>query len=317
MITLITGAPGSGKTLYCIDKILRPVLGTTVSGTDDEGNAAVYDRRIYTNINGLLLDHELIDRDWLENIHDRKTTGAFVVFDEVQRVWPNRPNGSKKPPSVEYLETHRHDGIDIVLLTQSPQLLDPAVRALVGRHLHMRRLGSMGAAVVYEWDACSNALNYKNAFTKTPYRYSRQVFKLYKSSRAHTKQTRRLPAAVYFGVAGLLAAAYMWPQLIGRITGQQDQAVQQAETKTASVPDAKPLAAASALPTAAGAAGEVHDQGPIHRELPAPIHAAAQRAALRQVDPASACARSCGLHQHEQQGLQVLHPARHAHGSAI
>ncbi|MDO5625552.1 MAG: zonular occludens toxin domain-containing protein [Pseudomonadota bacterium] len=222
MITLITGAPGSGKTLYCIHKIIQPLVGTHVIGQDEDGGTVIYDRRIYTNINGLLLDHEFVDKDWLDNLHDNKTTGAVVVFDEVQRVWPNRPHGSKKPPAVEYLETHRHDGIDVVLLTQNPQLLDPAVRALVGRHLHMRRFGAFGAAVVYEWDACSNALNFKSAFTKHPYRYSRKVYKLYKSAKVHTKQTRRLPFAVYVAVAGVIGAIYAWPALLGRVTGKED-----------------------------------------------------------------------------------------------
>ena len=213
MITLITGAPGSGKTLYCVDKIIRPMVGTSVAGTDEDGQPAIYERRIYSNINGLLIDHEKVDSAWLENISEKKRPGAFVVFDEVQRVWPNRPTGSKKPAAVEYLETHRHDGIDVVLMTQNPQLLDPAVRKLVGRHLHMRRVGGIGAAIVYEWDACSDTLRFKSAFTKTPYRYSRSAQRLYKSARVHTKQKRKLPFAVWMMVAGLVGAAYMWPTL--------------------------------------------------------------------------------------------------------
>ena len=134
MITLITGSPGSGKTLYCVDKLLRPLIGTTVDSTNDEGETTTYNRTVFTNIPRLLLDHELIDKEWLENIHVNKVTGCVVVFDEVQRVWPNRPSMSKKPAAVEYLETHRHDGIDIIIMTQNPLLLDPAVRALVGRH---------------------------------------------------------------------------------------------------------------------------------------------------------------------------------------
>lgn len=217
MITLITGAPGSGKTLFCVDKIIGPTIGTRVAGVDENGQPAVYQRVVYTNINGLLLEHEMVDAAWLEGLADNKKPGAVVVYDEVQRVWPNRPTGSKKPAAVEYLETHRHDGIDVVLLTQSPQLLDPAVRALVGRHLHMRRVGSFGAAIVYEWDACSNGLNFKQAFSKTPYRYSGKAAAQYKSARVHTKQKRRLPFALWLGLAGLLGALVMWPQLASRL----------------------------------------------------------------------------------------------------
>lgn len=250
MITLITGAPGSGKTLYTVDKLLRGLVGTTVKGQDEDGNPVEYPRTIYSNINGLLIDHELIDAEWLQALHENKTTGAVVVFDEVQRVWPNRPTGSKKPAAVEYLETHRHDGIDLIIMTQNPQLLDPAVRALVGRHLHMRRVGAMGAAVVYEWDACSNSLNFKSAFTKHPYRYSKKAQQLYRSAKVHTKQTRRLPFVFWMFLAGLAGALYMWPNLIGNITGKgkQAQASQatpgQAGTDTATLPAARRSAAA-------------------------------------------------------------------------
>lgn len=221
MITLITGAPGSGKTLYCIDKIIQPLVGTSVLGTGPEGQAIQYPREIFTNINGLKLPHHMIDAAWLSDLATNKQTGAVVVFDEVQRVWPNRPTGSKKPPAVEYLETHRHDGIDVVLLTQNPQLLDPAVRALVGRHLHMRRVGGIGAAVVYEWDACSNGLNFKSAFAKKGYRYSKRVFQLYESAKIHTKQRRSLPAAVWGILIGLGAFSYFGPKFFGSL---QDKA---------------------------------------------------------------------------------------------
>jgi zona occludens toxin len=225
MITLITGAPGSGKTLFCVDKIIRPLIGTTVDGTDNDGNPSTFHRTVFTNINGLLLDHVLIDGAWLENLATNREPGCVVVFDEVQRVWPNRPVGSKKPPAVEYLETHRHDGIDVVLLTQNPQLLDPAVRKLIGRHLHMRRVGAFGAAIVYEWDACSDTLRFKNAFTKTPYRFSRAASKLYTSARVHTKQKRRLPFAVWMALFGVIAAAVMWPSLFGRLFAAKPVAV--------------------------------------------------------------------------------------------
>ena len=68
MITLITGSPGSGKTLYCVDKLLRPLIGTTVDSTNDEGETTTYNRTVFTNIPRLLLDHELIDKEWLEEI---------------------------------------------------------------------------------------------------------------------------------------------------------------------------------------------------------------------------------------------------------
>lgn len=233
MITLITGAPGSGKTLYTIDKLIQPLIGTSVIGTNDDGEAETFDRIIYTNINGLLVEHELIDSEWLQKLHENKKPGMVVVFDEVQRVWPNRVTGSKKPEAVQYLETHRHDGIDVILMTQNPQLLDPAVRALVGRHLHMRRVGAISAAVVYEWDACSNGLNFKNSFKKTPYRYSKKVFGLYKSAKVHTKQTRSVPFAMWVAAAGVLGSFFLVPRFFQTLEGKKLETLSKSEAAPA------------------------------------------------------------------------------------
>ena len=255
MITLITGSPGSGKTLYCVDKLVRPIIGTNVAGVDENGDPATYDRRVYSNINGLLLDHELVDGPWLENLYSNKQPGAFVVFDEVQRVWPNRPVGSKKPAAVEYLETHRHDGIDLVLMTQNPQLLDPAVRKLVGRHLHMRRIGGLGASVVYEWDACSDTLRFKSAFTKILYKYSRSAYQLYKSARVHTKQKRKLPFAVWLLLFAAIGALVMWPQFVGRLKSRALVSSKASVIVSSTPSDASRSVPVSSLsPSAAGAA---------------------------------------------------------------
>lgn len=219
MITLITGAPRSGKSLYTVDKLIQPEIGRMLDIDDDQVGRVIVTRRVLCNINQLMLDHEMIDNEWLSNLHENKKTGDFIVFDEVQRVWPNRPTGSKIPPSVEYLQTHGHDAVDLVILTQSPMLIDPGVRALVGRHLHVRKVGALGGAIVYEWDGCSSSLNFKNAFTKKGYRYSRKAMELYKSARGHTGSRAGLPFVAYLSVIGLVGALVAWPALLGKITG--------------------------------------------------------------------------------------------------
>ena len=101
MITIITGTPGAGKTLYTIEKLLQPLVGATFTYTNDQGQEVTAPRTIYTNINGLLLDHEKIDggdnqglRDW----HQWAKPGAVIVFDEVQRHWQPGSCAHHKPP---------------------------------------------------------------------------------------------------------------------------------------------------------------------------------------------------------------------------
>ena len=239
-ITLVTGVPGSGKTLYTIDKLLRPLVGAVSEKKHDNGTVEKIPRIIYSNINGLLLDHELIDggdnlglRDW----HKWAKPGSVIVFDEFQKFWPPRPNGAKIPDDLQALDTHRHMGVDFILVTQNCMNVDRHIIGLVDRHLHIRRVANMPMAVVYEWDHASKALLYKNSMTKSPWRYDKSVFKLYKSAELHTKQKRKMPGLVWFILAGLGGLAYAAPTLKARL---------EERVHGAPVAQVKPAAAASA-----------------------------------------------------------------------
>lgn len=218
MITVLTGNPGSGKTLYAIAKLLQPLIGTHVEATDDDGNKVKHERVVFTNINGLTLPHEKIDAAWLADWPKRVKPGAVICYDEVQKPWPKRVTGSKVPPAVAELETHRHYGVDFVVLTQKPELMDQNVGSLAGRHLHLRRVGNSHNTIVYEWDAVSRGLLYKNSFKKSGWRYPRKVFDWYKSAEAHTKMPRSVPFVLWVSIFALAGAAYAWPTLISRIT---------------------------------------------------------------------------------------------------
>ena len=257
MITIITGTPGAGKTLYTIEKLLQPLVGTSITYTNDAGEEVTAPRTIYTNINGLLLDHEKIDggdnqglRDW----HQWAKPGAVIVFDEVQRHWQPRANGSKVPDDIQALETHRHMGVDFIIITQNVMLVDRNIHALAGRHLHVRRIASMPMAIVYEWDHVSRGLLYAKSLTKSPWRYSKKVFKLYKSAEVHTKQPRKIPGAVWFILAALLGTAVLGPTTYARLTDRINggKPPEQGATTPASGIGAKP--GAPAVPASAPAA---------------------------------------------------------------
>lgn len=254
MITVITGTPGAGKTLYAISKLIQPLVGTTVKHTQEDGTVEEVPRTIYTNINGLLLDHELIDggenhglRDWWK----WAKPGSVIVFDEVQRIWQPRPNGSKVPEDIQMLETHRHMGVDFILITQNVMLLDRNIQALGGRHLHVRRIANAPLAIVYEWDHISRQLLYAKSLTKSPWRYDKKVFKLYKSAEVHTKQPRKLPGLLWFILIGIAAMAYLGPTTYARMSertglGTQDKPKPAAQVKPATTPQNMPQTPAQA-----------------------------------------------------------------------
>jgi len=218
MITIITGTPGAGKTLYAIQEILKKLLGTTVTKTHDDGSTEEIPRVIYSNINGLAIEHELIDgsdKGGLKNWHEWAKPGSVIVFDEVQKEWKPRPNGSAVPAYIEALETHRHMGVDFILITQGVNLTDRNMVSLVGQHIHVRRLGGTRTCIVYEWDHASRSLMYSKSIAKKLWRYNKSVFKLYKSAELHTKQSRKLPGIIWFLAAALAVAVWKLPTFIG------------------------------------------------------------------------------------------------------
>lgn len=266
MITVITGTPGAGKTLYTIEKLLLPLVGKTVNGLDANGNEVELPRTIYTNINGLQVDHELIDggdnqglRDW----HKWAKPGSVIVFDEFQKVWAPRANGSKVPDDIQALDTHRHMGVDFILITQSVMNTDRHIHALAGRHLHVRRVGNMKAAVVYEWDHVSRSLMYSKAISKSPWRYSKKIFELYKSAELHTKQPRKIPGLVWFVLAGLVAFVLLAPATFTRLNERTNPAQKTEAAKPAAQdkPAISPAVADAARPVSmAGAGSTVPDE---------------------------------------------------------
>lgn len=246
MITLITGTPGAGKTLYTVANLLRELVGSEVDSTDDNGQPCKVPRVVFTNINGFMLDHEKIDgreggglADW----HKWAKPGAVICFDEVQKEWPVRPNGSKVPDCIQALETHRHMGVDFIVITQGPNLIDQNLRALVGRHLHVRRMGGVSGSVVYEWDHCSRQLLYKNALTKKAFRYPKDAYQLYKSAELHTKPKISVPGAAFIAIGALVASFVLAPYLYHRIASRGDTLAAKQEPKPVQT-----VAASSAAP---------------------------------------------------------------------
>lgn len=257
MITVITGTPGAGKTLYTIQKLLLPLVGTDIVQVVD-GVTTIHPRTIYTNIKGLTIEHELIDggseqglRDW----HEWAKPGAVIVFDEVQKIWSPRANGSAVPADIQALETHRHMGVDFILITQNVMLVDRNIHALGGRHLHIRRVANMPAAIVYEWDHVNRQLLFSKAITKSPYRYNRKVYKLYHSADLHTKQPRKMPGVLWFIVLAIGLLAWKGPDMYRGLTGQTAVATNATSSKSAQAgtSSSSPAAVGSA---AAGAPGQ-------------------------------------------------------------
>lgn len=181
MIELITGLPGSGKTLWTLH---------SVKAKSEKENRPVFQ----SGIPELKLPWPEIDPEkWYE-----APPNSIVVIDECQRIFRPRGNGSAVPQYVSELETHRHKGIDLVFVTQHPMLIDSNVRRLVGRHFHVARRFGMQRSSVFEYESCKEQPLAKidSATVRHEWKYPKEVFDYYKSAEVHTHK-RRIPKKVY------------------------------------------------------------------------------------------------------------------------
>lgn len=206
MITLITGLPGNGKTLWTLQHVKA---------------LAEKDQRLvfYVGIPALTLPWNRLETmaEWLD-IPD----GSILVVDEAQMVdrLPKRGNGNP-PKYVESLATHRHRGIDIFLITQHPLLIDSFARRLCEDHFHLVRTFGAERATVHKFTQVKDYPDKsRDGSMQSQWSFPRDVYSYYKSAEVHTHK-RKIPARVWIllSVPFLVAAfGYLgFKQLPGQV----------------------------------------------------------------------------------------------------
>lgn len=200
MIILQTGVPGSGKTSSVVNMLMTDESYTHF--TDKDG--VKKKRPFFVNgIPELKIEHEELSDEQIKSqpFQDFLPYGSLVIIDEAQRLMGTRSAASKVPPFIEALATHRHHGLDIVLITQHPSFLDSFVRRLVQRHMHVS-IKPVGRKL-YEWNECvdqpDSSANIAKAIERT-FVVPKKSFGMYKSAEVHTKPKRRIPKSLIFVV---------------------------------------------------------------------------------------------------------------------
>lgn len=240
MITLITGLPGNGKTLFALWFIKKKA---------EKENREVF----YHNIKDLNLPWTEADPEkWFD-----RPAGSIVVIDEGQFVFSKKPNGSKLPDYYEKLAVHRHMGLDIFVITQHPSLLDNFVRKLVGQHFHVVRKFGLNRATIYEWSSANEQPQNRaqqDASISMKWGYPKEVYGYYKSAEVHTVK-RAIPVKLVLfvlfalGVAGY--AIYTFTSF-----GRKSEDVKPAEVAQ------EVVAAAKAVSPVAGQSGQASTASP-------------------------------------------------------
>jgi len=186
MINLVTGLPGSGKTLW--------TLKTVVDYVKKENEALAAQgkppRQVYYHgIPELTLEGWNLmasPEDWIT-----LPSHSIIVIDECQSTFRPRAASVKPPQYIADFETHRHKGLDFFLMTQHPMLIDGNIRRLAGKHYHVVRFYGFQKSTIHEFqqvrENCDK--NLKNSIS-THFVYPKEVFNWYKSADAHTMKKR-------------------------------------------------------------------------------------------------------------------------------
>lgn len=226
---LITALRGNGKTLRAVNLMKQEIA---------EGRPT-----FASNFKGLRVPGvQILDdpRQW-----ETLPAGSILFVDEAQRYWRARRSGDP-PPEVQAMETQRHLGITIVLLTQQPTYLDKHVRGLVDKHYHLVRRAGLKGAQVYEWERCrDDPVDNASIDTaeKTVFVYDKKDFADYDSAEVHTIKPK-IPMRAKLIVLAALAVAGMFWYALGKFDGP-----------------AATDATVEAVPAAGGTASSMHDGG--------------------------------------------------------
>ncbi len=190
-ITLITGVPGNGKTLRAVWYMRQAI----------KAGEAVF----AANVNGLSLDGVTDFPDptkW-----EQLDAGSVLVVDEAQRFF--RASSGAVPSYIQAMETIRHAGIRLILLTQSPLLVHANIRALVGLHEHLVRQNGKELSTVYRRSRVMDNVRSEKALLAEDHEswaFPRDCYGLYKSAEVHTVK-RTLSSKAKRGIVLAIIAA--------------------------------------------------------------------------------------------------------------
>ena len=217
MIELYEGVPGSGKSYHAICEKFLPWV--------KQG------RRLYIAVDGIYLDRlslftgielSILEQQitiWKDSVEVLQAfphvePGSAVIIDEAQTVF--RSMQKVEPGLLRWLETHRHYGVDILLMSQDFRQMSQGVTRLIEATVKFRKLAFVGLSKKYQGKVRGNPEDNEviRAFVGT---YSPAIYAYYSSyASAAIREEQRShtvfkSARVAIGIAaGLFAIGLMF-----------------------------------------------------------------------------------------------------------
>lgn len=220
MLSLITGMPGTGKTSLMVHLLMT---------RKDLQNRPIY----VDGIPELKIPHEEIpDGEDMTTWHKWAPPHAVLIIDEAQRIFRPRKAGAEVPDYVQALETHRHDAVDMFILTQHPRLIDVNLRSLIGEHRNITKT-MLGVSRISYWQRCGNPDSKADIAEarNSVYRLKKSTFDMYKSAEAHTKLKSGVSRWVWIMPIALILIGVM----VYRLMDQYDNMKNPKQTVTKTV----------------------------------------------------------------------------------
>ncbi len=224
VIEMLEGVPGSGKSYYAVsERLLKWVRAG---------------RRVYVFVDGFYLDRLALFEGVELAVLEQQITlwqsgedvkagllavepGSAVLIDEVQTVF--RSKDKTDPQLLRWLETHRHRGIDLVLMCQQYGQVTLGVNRLVEATTKFRRLDRFGLKNRYQASVRGNPeeLEVIRMFSG---KYEPKLYAYYSSyALASVRETARRGSmlkspTLLVGILGLLVAV-AWFAFGGWLSG--------------------------------------------------------------------------------------------------
>lgn len=213
-IVIRTGLPGNGKTLNTIKE---------VDAYAKASGRVVY----YHNIAGLNPDR--LSASWFEFDDVLRwyelPRDSIIVVDEAQGsrerpMFGTRDPRAAVPEHISQLETIRHGGYQLHLITQDPRFLDVHVRRLCNCHIHYWRIFGSNKVSRYEMPRVMPEVEKLSTFkdaTRTIITLDKRFFGVYESAKGghHFKFKPPKKLLLFGGV--LLVTLYLVFQVLNRI----------------------------------------------------------------------------------------------------
>ena len=251
MIELYEGVPGSGKSYHAICEKFLPWV--------KQG------RRLYIAVDGIYLDRlslftgielSVLEQQitlWKDSVEvlqafQHVEPGSAVIIDEAQTVF--RSMQKVEPGLLRWLETHRHYGVDILLMSQDFRQMSQGVTRLIEATVKFRKLAFVGLAKKYQGKVRGNPEDHDviRAFVGT---YSPTIYAYYSSySSAAIREEKRShtvfkSARVAIGIAAGLFA-------IGLMVWRPWSSLGSAKSGSAAGVNPVPSVAAGSVPSGSG-----------------------------------------------------------------